>query len=95
MVVRQIEHSSEVSTYSKSHLGLEPLSALINEVDQCDRSITGTGGKVNEAVELRFGRRIKNPVAAETRKPVTLRPSWGLSLGTKQLPLGLPVRTSL
>ena len=59
---------------TKTYLGLEPLPASINEADQGNRSLTGASGKLDQIVECRFWRRVKNPVAAQGCKPVTLRP---------------------
>jgi hypothetical protein len=67
MVVTQIARSSGVS-----RTPIPP--TVLNEADESDRCLTGSGGKLHQIVELRLGRRVENPVAAQGCEPVTLFP---------------------
>ena len=77
MVIPGCKHGAEADraverrlTNPEPHLGLEPLPAVIDEADQCNGSLTGTGGKLDQIIELRFWRRVENPVAAQGCEPV-------------------------
>jgi len=79
----RLEHDAETDrpierrlAKAQTDLGLEPLPAVFDQADQCDRRSAQARGKLHQAVEFQFRRRVEDPVAAQGGEPVALFPTW-------------------
>ena len=75
--------------HAEPDLRLEPLAVVGDEADHRDGNIEQAGRQAHDVVELRFPRRVENPVSVEGREPLTLAPG-GIGGRVDHVAHGLP-----